>query len=117
MPEPYRSYTHLNELDRSSVQRVRGEFLSPTFKPKMTFAFDSVTFNMSCVNLFPDTQNIVIHVDEVNQRLIIEQTDSYDRDRLKFANFKEARNNPRKCMAREFCGMIYSLMGWNQTAK
>lgn len=105
------------ELKMERVQRVRGEFLASTFKPKITFAIDSVTFNMSCVNLFPDNQHVVINIDEDNQRVIIEPCKPYDRDSLKFANIKGEKNNPRKCMARIFCAMIYDMMGWNHTAK
>ncbi|MDL2254366.1 hypothetical protein LJC49_09935, partial [Ruminococcaceae bacterium OttesenSCG-928-I18] len=76
-----------SEIKKEHVQRVRGDFLSPVFRPRITFAIDSVTFNMSCVNLFPDHQHIVINMDEDNQRLIIEPCHSYDRDSLKFANF------------------------------
>ena len=108
-----------SEIKKEHVQRVRGDFLSPVFRPRITFAIDSVTFNMSCVNLFPDHQHIVINMDEDNQRLIIEPCHSYDRDSLKFANFnlKKEKNNPRKCMARIFCGMVYDMMEWNRTAK
>ena len=106
-----------DEIDRSCVQRVRGEFLAATFKPKITFAIDSVTFNMSCVNLFPANQHMVINFDESNQRLIVEPCKAYDRDSLKFANPKGEKNKPRKCMARIFCAMIYDFMGWSRTAK
>ncbi len=41
-----------SEMKKGNVQRVRGDFLSPIFKPRITFAIDSVTFNMSCVNLY-----------------------------------------------------------------
>lgn len=110
-------YNDYSDIKKGNVQRVRGDFLSATFKPKITFAFDSITFNMSCVNLFPNHQHIVINVDELNQRIIIEPCVSYDRDGLKFANFKNAKNNPRKCMARLFCAMIYDMMGWHRAAK
>lgn len=106
-----------SEMKKGNVQRVRGDFLSPIFKPRITFAIDSVTFNMSCVNLFPDNQYVVINVDEENQRIIIEACMDYDRDSLKFANLKGERNNPRKCMARIFCSMVYEMMGWNRAAK
>lgn len=108
-----------SEIKKANVQRVRGDFLSPTFKPKITFAIDSITFNMSCVNLFPDNQYIVINIDEKNQRIIIEPCHNYDRDSLKFANFnlKKEKNNPRKCMARIFCQMVYTMMEWNRSAK
>ena len=99
------------------IQRVRGELLNPTFKAKITFSVDGVVFNMACVNLFPDNQYIVIYVDEANQRIIIEPCTSTERDSLKFAIFKDGRNNPRKCTARIFCSMIYGMMGWNRTAR
>ena len=106
-----------SDLRKENVQRVRGDFLSPIFKPKITFAIDSVTFNMSCVNLFPDHQHIVIGVDETNLRIIVEPCQLTDRDSLKFAILKGEKNNPRKCMARIFCQMLYEKMEWNKAAK
>lgn len=106
-----------SEMKKENVQRVRGDFLSPTFKPRITFAIDSVTFNMSCVNLLPDNQYVVINVDEANQRIIIEPCMNYDRDSLKFAKQKGERNDPRKCMTRIFCCMVDEMMGWNRAAK
>ena len=105
------------EMDRSRYERVRGEFLASTYKARITFSFDSIRFNKSCVNLFPANQHIVINIDEVDQRIIIEPCMAYDRDSLKFAILKNERNEPRKCMARIFCAMIYDLMGWNRNAK
>jgi hypothetical protein len=106
-----------SEAKGKGVQRVRGEFLSPTFKPKITLGINSVTFNMSCVNLFPDDQYVVVQVDEANLRLIIEPTLDYDHDGLKFANFKKGKNNPRKCGAKFFCATLFEFMDWNPTAK
>jgi hypothetical protein len=110
----------LNSYDESkgsTVQQVRGEFLSDTFKPKITMAFDSVTFNSSCVNLFPDERFVVISIDEPNLRLFVEPCSPYDRNYLKFANYKNGKNVPRKCIARYFCGMLFELMNWNRCAK
>ena len=106
-----------DEIKKDRVQRVSGELLASTFKPRITFSIDSVTFNMSCVNLFPANQHIVINIDIENQRLIIEPCKAYDRDSLKFAILKDEKNNPRKCIARIFCEKIYDLMGWSRTAK
>ena len=86
-------------------------------EPKITFTLDSVTFNTFCVNLFPDSQHIVINIDQENQRLIIEPCKEYDRDSLQFANLKNGKNIPRKCSVAIFCAMIYVFMGWNHTAK
>ena len=43
-----------SEMKKENVHACAAIFL-PTFKPRITFAIDSVTFNMSCVNLFPTT--------------------------------------------------------------
>ena len=109
--------TDYSDIKKESVQRVRGDFLSPVFKPRVTFAIDSVTFNTSCVNLFPENQHVVLNVDEEHQRIIVEPSQIYDRDALKFALCRNNKNKPRKCVARIFCAMVYDLMGWNRTAK
>lgn len=106
-----------SEMRSGGVQRVRGEFLSETNKPRITIALKSLTFNMACVNLFPDDQYVSVWMDEPNLRLIIEPTVPYDRDVLKFAIYKKGRNNPRKCIAKYFCPMLYEFMNWNPEAK
>lgn len=104
-----RSY---GDMDRKTVQRVRGDFLSAVFRPKMALSYTTVTFNMACVNLFAHHQHVVIDIDEENQRIILEPCPSYDRDSLKFANIdtKKNRNKPRTCVTRDFCGMIFAMM-------
>lgn len=111
-----RSY---GDMNRATVQRVLGDFLSATFRPKMTFSYESITFNMACVNLFAEHQHVVIDIDEENQRIIIEPCLSHNRDSLKFANIdlKKNRNKPRTCITRDFCGLIYEMMNWNRLAK
>ena len=112
---------YLDETDyaesRKRAQRVRGEFLSPTFKAKVTIAYDSVTFNMACVSIFPNDQYVYINVDEPNLRFFIEPCEAGESAGLKFANFKDGRNVPRKCMARDTCKMLYEMMGWHTGAK
>lgn len=105
------------ETKAKTVQRVRGEFLSDTFKPKVTFGYNTVTFNMACVNLFPGCQHISISIDEKNLRLIIEPAPDYDKNGLKFANFKDNRNVPRTSTTRMFCRMLYEFMSWHPDAK
>jgi len=106
-----------SEVETGNIQRVLGDFLCPTFKAKITFSFNSVTFNMACVNLFPDDQYVVIQIDKANLRLIVEPCVYYDRDSLKFANIKNGKNVPRKCTTKYFSAMLYEMMNWNPAAK
>jgi len=99
------------------AQQVRGEFLSSTFKAKVTFAFDSITFNTACVGMFPTEQYIFLRVDKKGQRVIIEPCEGGDKDSLKFANHKSGKNIPRKCIARRACQMLYELMEWHTQAR
>jgi len=102
---------------RKRSQRVRGDFLASTFKAKATFAYESVTFNMTCVGIFPNDQFISLDVDEPSQRVIVQTCEAGDNTSLKFANRKEGRNVPRKCLARHFCHMLFEMMGWHTQAK
>ena len=106
-----------SEAIADTVQRVRGQFLIDTFKPRVTFAYKSVTFNMACVSLFPDDQYVSLGIDETNLRLMVEPTVSYDKDNLKFALYKKGRNNPRTCVTKYFCPMLFEFMNWNPNAK
>jgi hypothetical protein len=102
---------------RKRSEIVRGDFLSTTFKAKVTFAYESVTFNMLCVKVFPDNQYVSLTVDQPNQRVVVELCEAGETISLKFANKKDGQNVPRKCMARHFCEMLYEMMGWNTQAK
>ena len=106
-----------SEATAATVQRVRGQFLLDTFKPRVTFAYREVTFNMACVNLFPNDQHVSLGIDEQNLRLMIEPTVSYDQDSLKFALYKKGKNHPRTCPTKYFCPMLFEFMNWNPNAK
>jgi hypothetical protein len=107
-----------NEEDfAESSQRVRGEFLMPTFKAKATFAYDSVVFNMACVAIFPKNQHVAVNVDEPNLRIYVEPCEGGETTSLKFATCKNGKNIPRKCTARRLCEMLYEIMNWHTKAK
>jgi len=129
VPEPIKTgrggLRDYSEARAKTVQRVRGEFLSDvfkpeitlTFKPKITLTHRTVTFNTACVNLLPEGQYVSISIDESNLRLIVEPTMDYDKNGLKFANFKNGRNVPRTCAAKDFCSILFDFMKWNPNAK
>ena len=83
----------------------------------LTFAFETMLFNMACVNLFPDCQHVTICIDTKKRRLIIEPTVYHDKDGLKFANFRKGRNVPRTCTTRIFCQMLFDFMQWDTSEK
>ena len=112
----YRNEEDFAESQKRS-QRVRGEFLSPTFKAKATFALDSITFNMTCVALFPDDQHVSVTVDPPNLRVIVEPCEGGESTSLKFANRKAGKNIPRKCIARRLCQMLFEMMNWHTQAR
>jgi len=85
--------------------------------PKVTFGLNTIKFDLSCANLFPDSQYVTISIDESNLRLIIEPATHYDADGLKFANFKNGKNVPRTCTVKYFCLMLFDFMKWNSNAK
>jgi hypothetical protein len=87
------------------------------FAPNVTFEYESLTFNMSCVNLFPDCQHVTIKIDTENRCLVIEPTVYHDRDGLKFANFRNGRNVPRTCKTNGFCQALFDLMKWDVNTK
>ncbi|MDR3109296.1 MAG: hypothetical protein LBU65_06360 [Planctomycetaceae bacterium] len=106
-----------SEAKATTVQRVRGEFLSDTFKPKITLGCKTLTFNMSCVNLFQGCQYVSISIDESNLRLLVEPTLDFDKNGLKFANVKNSRNVPRLCTTKHFCPILFDFMKWHPGAK
>lgn len=112
----YRDEEDFAESQKRS-ERVRGEFLMPTYKAKATFAYDSVTFNMTCVGIFPKDQFVSVNVDAPNLRIFIEPCEEGESSSLKFANYKGGRNVPRKCTARWLCQMLFHMMKWNTQAK
>ena len=121
VPEPDRKsqggISDYSEVIAESVERVRGEFLSDWRKPKITIAIKTVTFNMACVNFFPNCQHITINMDRVKRRLFIEPTVDYDDTSLKFANFKNGRNIPRLTTITRFGPLLFDFMKWNPIAK
>jgi len=105
------------ETNSKTVQRIPGELLADPFKPKITFTHKTMTFNTSCVNLFPDTQYVTISIDVEKRRFFIEPATYHDRDHLKFANVKNGKNIPRTCVTNYFCSALYELMKWNPETK
>jgi len=121
VPEPARKsqggISDYSEVIAETVERVRGEFLSDWRKPKVTIAMKTVTFNMACVNLFPNNQHITINIDQQKRRLFVEPTEGYDDTSLKFANFKNGRNVPCITSITRLGPPLFELMKWDPDAK
>jgi len=101
-----------SEVTAEGVQRVWHKLFSGTFNPKITLAFNSITFNTSSVSIFPDSQYVFIGIDEVNRRLVVKPTTEHDEIGLKIANVKNGKNVPRTCAAKHVCQFVFNLMKW-----
>jgi len=99
------------EANAKTVQRVA------TSAPNLTFTYQGMTFNTACVNLFKDCQHVTICIDKENRRLFIQPSEEYDRNSLQFANVKNGRNIPQKCMTPYFCQMLFEFLKWNPNTK
>ena len=121
VPEPIKTgrggLRDYSEAQAKTVQRVRGEFLSDTFKPKITITHRTVTFNTAFVNFFPECQRVSIRIDASNFCLVVEPTFEFDKNGLKFVRFKDGKNIPRTCTAKDFCSILFDFMKWNPNAK
>ena len=94
--------------------RVRGEFLSATFDPKITLTLKTITLNTSCVKFFSRWQNVIISIDERHRRLFVEpQTEDA---KMPCTEFQIVRNVPRAC-ATTLCPKLFYRMGWNPETK
>jgi hypothetical protein len=100
----------LDELNNSEV--VRSEFLSPKYRPSMTFDFDKIVFNASCIRLFPDTEHVLLLVDREKKRLIALPCSQYTKDAFRWSKTKGVKLQPRHSMSRVFSAKIFDMMNW-----
>jgi len=105
----------ISELTEESVLRVRGEFMSATFEPKITITLKTITLNPSCIRFLSDSQHLTISIDERHRRLFVEPMVDKDND-MNFAHFKIGKNVPRACAAK-LCSKLFYIMGWDTEAK
>ena len=98
--------------DLEICQVVRSEFISPTFRPKMTFNFDSISFSGSCVCLYNRVEYVqkLINIDK--KQLIVLPCEKTTKDSLKWCSFKSGKTVPRQNSCRIFGAKLYELMGW-----
>ena len=123
VPEPEKkssgelSDDEYREIINETGEYVRGEFLSDTFKAKMTISITNVTFNTACVKLFKGYQHVSLCMDKKKKCLLVLAADVNDTICLKFANVKNDQNVPRTCTTKAFSIKMFQLMDWNPNAK
>jgi len=100
----------LGELEVCQV--VRSEFMSPTFRPKLTFNIDSISFNSSCVRLFNRVEYVQLLINVNKKQLIVLPCEKTTKDSLKWCTLKGEKVVPRKNSCRIFGAKLYELMGW-----
>ncbi|GHU80476.1 hypothetical protein AGMMS49992_33490 [Clostridia bacterium] len=100
----------LDEINEFDV--VRSEFLSPTFKPKITLNADKLAFSSSCVRLIPDNSYVQMLFDRKRKRIVLLPCGQFDKDALKWSNQKSGKTSPRGITARLLCSKLFDYMGW-----
>jgi hypothetical protein len=100
----------LEELNQYQV--IRSEFVSPRLRPKLTFNFDSISFNTSCVALFKDTQYVQLLINSEEKRMVAIPCDEHIKDSLKWCNIKSGKKMPRNIGCKIFAAKLFGMMGW-----
>jgi len=103
----------LKSLDEiNSFDVVRSEFLSPTFRPKITLNIDKLAFSSSCVRLIPDNSYVQMLFDQGKKRVVLLPCGQYDKDALKWSSSNGAKLNPKSITARLLCAKLFDFMQW-----
>jgi hypothetical protein len=100
----------LKELDNCQV--VRSEFISPTFRPKVTLNRDRMVFNAACVKLFEEAQYVLILVYREKQQLILLPCEENAKDSFKWCNIRREKRIPRSSICRLFGAKLFDMMNW-----
>jgi hypothetical protein len=100
----------LEELENYQV--VRSEFISPTFRPKVTINRDRIVFNAACVRLFEETQYVLILIYREKQQLILLPCEENTKDAFKWCNIRREKRIPRSSICRMFGARLFDMMNW-----
>ncbi|GHU78196.1 hypothetical protein AGMMS49992_28230 [Clostridia bacterium] len=107
---PEGGLTSLDEI--SSFDVVRSEFLSPTFRPKITLNIDKLAFSSSCVRLIPENSYVQMLFDRNKKRVVLLPCGQFDKDALRWSNKKGSKLQPKSITARLLCAKLFDFMQW-----
>ena len=103
----------IDELNQAQV--IMPEFTAPTFRPKVTLNYGNLTFNSSCVKLFPVSEYFQLLVDDKKKRMIALPCGQYDVGVVKWSNIKKGIPQSREIKAKVACAKIFRMMDWDIT--
>lgn len=101
--------------DLNQAQVIMPEFTAPTFRPKVTLNYGDISFNSSCVRLFPQSEYFQLLVDDKKKRMIALPCGQYDLGVVKWSNIKNGKPQSRNIKAKIACAKIFRLMEWDVT--
>lgn len=90
-------------------QVVRGEFFSHINEPSITLCDGKISFNQTCLKKSPDTDYVLVMVNEETKRVIVMPSTEETRDSLLW---KTKNGKPRAVSCAIVIGMIYARMNW-----
>ena len=100
----------LEELN--GYQVVRSEFISPTFRPKMSLNINKLVFSSTCMRLFENVQYILPLVSEPLKRVVIRPCGANERSGLRWCNIRNGKAKPRYSTLKFFGAKIFDMMKW-----
>ena len=107
---PEGGLSSLEEINGFDV--VRQEFLSSTFKAKITWNINKFSFNSACVRLIPDKSYVQMLFDEKSRRVVLLPCGQYDKDSLRWCNNRSGKPQPRDINAQMLCSKLFDFMEW-----
>ena len=94
---------------------VRGEFLSHSSEPSITFDNYRFVVNTVCVNKLPEADYVQILIHSNDMKLAIKPCRENDKDSFRWCSFSnnKGRKRPKQIICRIFFAKIIELTGWN----
>ncbi len=101
----------LSEL--KSLEVLRMEFASSTFKPKVILSYESISFNKACLKLLPGARHVNVLIDRSKKRIIILPVKKHAKDALQWCGVsRDGDVKKRICTAKKFGEKLYDMMQW-----
>ena len=98
-------------------QIVRREMFAHQRVPSVTIRKDSITFNTACINGLEDAIYVQLMMSRNQRRMLVLKCDESTKEAIRWCIAKPDKRKTRKITGPNFSGMIYQMMGWDDTCR